>query len=127
MPLRFTATVNAFTRGIESLTPAKAVQMIEDWESALSDVEIPGSKGIMRDLASLRRQLESGSPDGDRIAALLSRLGDATQRIADRADSSGDKLKTLGEAVANAGRPDTDEDDDDGDAAASPPRRRANA
>lgn len=100
-----------------------AVQMIEDWETALSDVEVPGSKGIARDLASLRRQLESETPDEGRVLALLNRLGEATVRISERTDMSTDKLKMLGEALRDSGAP-TEEEAEDVEAAAAPVRRR---
>jgi hypothetical protein len=65
--------------------------MIEDWETALADLDVPGAKGIARDLAALRKQLEKSEPDGERVQALLHRLGTATVKIADRAEKNGDK------------------------------------
>ena len=122
MAVRFAATLNAFNRGIEDVKPANAVSMIEDWEAALSDIDIPGAKGIARDLASLRRQLDSKEPDGERIAAIVHRLGEATTKIAARADKNGDKLTDLGKALSESGTPQHDEEHDA--AAAAAPRRR---
>ena len=123
MAIRFTATLNAFNRGIEETKPRQGTSMIEDWEAALSDVDIPGSKGIARDLASLRRQLEAAEPDTQRIEALLHRLGTAVTKIADKADKNGDKLKQLGEALSQSGSEQADEDEDT--EAAANPRRKA--
>lgn len=55
MAVRFAATINAFNRGIEDIKPAAAVSLIEDWETALADVDVPGAKGISRDLTALRK------------------------------------------------------------------------
>lgn len=112
MAIRFTATLNAFARGIEDTRPKSAVSMIEDWETALAETDIAGTKGIARDLASLRRQLESAEPDGERVEALLHRLGQATTRIAERADKNGDKIRQLGEALTESGKEQGDEEED---------------
>lgn len=122
MAVRFTATLNAFNRGIEETRPKQGVSMIEDWEAALSETDVPGTKGIARDLASLRRQLEASEPDRERIEALLHRLGTAVTKIADKADKQGDKLKQLGEALSQSGTEQQDEEEDR-EAAANPKRR----
>lgn len=121
MAVKFAGTMNAINRGLESTKPDKGANMIEDWESALADLDVPGSKGILRDLTSLRKQLERDEPDADRVHALLHRLGEATVKIADRADKNGDKIKALGEALIEAGEEETDEEEDT--EAASAPRR----
>ncbi|WP_236697543.1 hypothetical protein [Sphingomonas sp. Leaf357] len=97
--------------------------MIEDWEAALADIDVAGAKGILRDLASLRKQLEKEDPDADRVHALLHRLGAATTRIAEKSDKSQDKLKALGEALTEAGE-DSPDEEEDVVAAASPKRAR---
>ncbi len=123
MALKFAGTMNAINRGLESTKPAKGADMIEDWETALSDVDVPGSKGVLRDLAALRKQLERGEPDADRIHALLHRLGEATTKIAERADTNQDKLRALGGALTEAGEAAPDEEED-AEAAANPKRGR---
>lgn len=122
MAVRFSATMNAFNRGIEDMKPATACALIEDWETALADVDVPGAKGISRDLAALRKQLESSTPDADRVAAIVARLGESVTRIAPRADKSSDKLTALGEALTDAGSAQHDEEIDE--AAAAAPRRK---
>ncbi|GGI81027.1 hypothetical protein GCM10007973_16940 [Polymorphobacter multimanifer] len=124
MAVRFAATINAFNRGIEDMKPAAAVSLIEDWETALADVDVPGAKGIARDLASLRKQIESGSPDGERIAAIIGRLGESVSRIAPRADRNGEKLTTLAEVLNESGSAQADEEIDEA-AAASARRKKA--
>ena len=123
MAVKFAGTMNAINRGLEQTKPAKGADMVEDWEAALADVDAPGAKGILRDLGSLRKQLERGEPDADRIHALLHRLGAATTKIADKAGTSQDKLKALGEALTEAGEDQPDEEED-AEAAAAPKRAR---
>ena len=126
MAVKFAGTMNAINRGLDATKPAKGADMIEDWEAALADLDVTGAKGILRDLASLRKQLEKDSPDADRVHALLHRLGGATAKIADKAESNGDKLKALGEALTEAGEESPDEDEDV-EAAAAPKRARKKA
>lgn len=126
MAVKFAGTMNAINRGLETTKPAKGADLVEDWEAALAEVDVPGAKGILRDLAALRKQLEKGEPDADRIHALLHRLGAATTKIADKADKNGDKLKALGEALTEAGEEDKDEEEDV-EAAKAPKRARKKA
>lgn len=126
MAVKFAGTMNAINRGLDATKPAKGADMIEDWEAALADLDVTGAKGILRDLASLRKQLEKDSPDADRVHALLHRLGAATAKIADKAETNGDKLKALGEALTEAGEESPDEDED-AEAAAAPKRARKKA
>jgi uncharacterized protein YmfQ (DUF2313 family) len=123
MAVKFAGTMNAINRGLADTKPDKGATMIEDWEAALADSDVTGAKGILRDLTSLRKQLEKDSPDADRVHALLHRLGEATTKIADKADKNGDKLKALGEALTEAGEEEEDEAEDT-EAAAAPKRAR---
>jgi hypothetical protein len=123
MAVKFTTTMNAINRGLETTKPAKGADLIEDWEAALADTDVSGAKGILRDLTSLRKQLEKDEPDADRVHALLHRLGEATVKISDRADKQGDKIKALGEALIEAGEEEGDEEEDT-EAAAAPKRAR---
>ena len=123
MALKFAGTMNAINRGLDTTKATKGADMIEDWEAALADVDTSGAKGILRDLGSLRKQLERDEPDADRVHALLHRLGAATTKIADKADKSQEKLKALGEALTEAGE-DTPDEEEDTAAAAAPKRAR---
>jgi hypothetical protein len=126
MAVKFAGTMNAINRGLETTKAPKGADMIEDWEAALAETDVPGAKGILRDLGSLRKQLERGEPDADRIHALLHRLGQATTKIAEKADKSQDKLRALGEALTEAGEDAPDEEEDTA-AAAAPKRGRKKA
>lgn len=123
MAVKFTTTMNAINRGLETTKPSRGADLIEDWEAALADTDVSGAKGILRDLTSLRKQLEKDEPDADRVHALLHRLGEATVKISDRADKQGDKIKALGEALIEAGEEEGDEEEDK-EAAAAPKRGR---
>jgi phosphotransferase system HPr-like phosphotransfer protein len=122
MALKFAGTMNAINRGLEGLKPAQAVHMIEDWEAALAEIDVPGAKGIARDLAALRTQLEKPEPSTMRVLTLLFRLGEATVRISARAEKNQEKINALGEALHEAGDEDPDEAEDT-EAAAAPKRR----
>lgn len=122
MAVKFAATLNAINRGLDEVKPAKGVDLIEDWETALSEIDIPGAKGISRDLAALRKQLEKTEPDSERVVKLLHRLGLATAKISEKADKQGEKIKELGDALTEAGDEDIDEVEDT-DAKATPKRR----
>jgi hypothetical protein len=126
MAAKFTGTLNAINRGLENTKPNKGADLIEDWETALSETDAPGAKGILRDLASLRKQLERGEPDSERVHALLHRLGQATTKIAGRAEKSQDKIKQLGEALTEAGEEEGDEEEDK-EAAVNPKRKSSKA
>ena len=126
MAVKFAGTMNALNRGLDATKPAKGADMVEDWEAALADTDVTGAKGILRDLGSLRKQLEKDEPDADRVYALLHRLGAATTKVADHADKNQDKLKALGEALTEAGEDQPDEEED-AEAAAAPKRGRKKA
>lgn len=65
MAVKFAGTMNAINRGLDATKPAKGADMVEDWEAALADLDVVGAKGILRDLGSLRKQLEKDEPDAD--------------------------------------------------------------
>ena len=123
MAIKFAATTNAINRGLDSAKPEQGAHLIEDWETALSDLDIPGAKGVLRDLAALRKQVEAAKPNADRIHALLHRLGEATIKLSEKAEKNGDKIKALGEALVEAGEASPDEEEDK-EAAAAPKRAR---
>ena len=122
MAIKFAATMNAVNRGLATLKPAKGVEIIEDWETALADVDLPGVKGLLRDLGALRKQLEKDQPDGARVLSLMHRLGAATVKIALKGEKSEEKLKALGDALTEAGE-DAPDEEEDAEAAANPKRK----
>lgn len=102
MPLKFAETMKAAEHGFDKTPVSKGVELIEGWEAALSDVDVPGAKGVAKDLESLKKQLQKPEPDAEHIGKLLHQLGEATTKIADRADKSDDKLKALGTALTGS-------------------------
>lgn len=97
----FAATANAFEKGIESITPAAAIKLIDGWEVALADLDVPGAKGISGDLERLKKALHADEPDAEKIKAIVGKLGEATTKIAGRADDkSQDKVAALGKALS---------------------------
>jgi hypothetical protein len=101
MPARFAATATAFEKSIENTKPAAAIKLIEGWEEALSSVDIPGAKGIARDLEALKKALGADEPDGERVKTLLGKLAEAVTKIAGRTDGNVQtKIEELGKALA---------------------------
>ncbi|QXQ04938.1 hypothetical protein KX816_11585 [Sphingosinicellaceae bacterium] len=103
MPARFTTTANAFEKGIEKTKPDAGIKLIEYWEEALSSVDIPGTKGIARDLEALKKALGNETPDEERIKNLLGKLSEEVTKIAGRTEGAVQpKLNDLGEALKAA-------------------------
>ena len=98
--MKFADTIHTIEKG----NSGHAASLIGEWEKELGKIDVPGAKGILHNLESLRKQFEKDEPDADRVAKLLSELGEATTKIAGHADSSGDKLKELGAALNKAAK-----------------------
>ncbi len=102
MPARFTATENAFEKGVENITPAAAIKLIDDWETSLKDADIPGAKGIVRDLEALKKALHADQPDAAAIRKLVGKLGEETTKIAGHATpATKDKVEALGKTLSS--------------------------
>lgn len=102
MPARFTATENAFEKGVSSITPAAAVKLIDDWEIALKDADFAGAKTIVHDLDALKKALHADKPDGAAIKKLVSKLADETTKSAGHATpATKDKVAALGKTLAS--------------------------
>ena len=106
MPARFTATLNAFEKGIENTKPQAATKIIQAWEDELANTDVSGAKGIAGDLASLRKALEKDEPDSERVTKLLGDLAEATNKIAGRVEDGkiAPKLEELGKALEGSGQ-----------------------
>lgn len=104
MPARFAATENAVEKGLENVTPAAGIKLIDSWIEAVQDVEVPGIKGLAKDLEGLKKQLEADEPDQAKIKALVAKLGEATTKSAAKAEKENvkPKLESLGDALAKA-------------------------
>ena len=105
MPARFTTLTNALDKGVETLKPDAGIKQIEYWENELKDVDVSGVKGLLADLASLKKKLQAEEPDGEAIKKLVAKLGGETGRIAGRVedDKVAEKLKDVGERLEKAG------------------------
>jgi len=86
VPASFSATMNALRKGVTRMSADAAIKKIEGWEEALQEVDLPGTRSILRDLSALKRQLEQDEPDGERVRSIMARLADATMKIASRVD-----------------------------------------
>ena len=105
MAARFTTLANALDKGIESMKPDAGVKQIEYWENELKDVEVSGVKGLLHDLESLKKKLQSDDVDGEAVKTLLAKIGGETTRIAGRSDDKiQDKLKEVGEKLEAAAK-----------------------
>lgn len=103
MPARFVATANAFEKGVDSITPAAAIKLIDGWEESLKDLDVPGAKTIVRDLEALKKALGGDEPDAAKIKTLVGKLADETTKIAGHApEATKDKVAELGKALKAA-------------------------
>lgn len=97
---QFDATIKHLKEGVKGFTVSAAVKNIEGWEETLGKSEAPGTKGIIRDLESLKKHLHADPIDGEAVRKLVVKLGHETVTIAGKADSkNADKIKALGEAL----------------------------
>ena len=115
MAAYFSGTLKALRGGATRMSARAAIKNIEHWEEALEDVDVPGVKGIVRDLGALKKCLEADDMDHERIGHLMARLGKATRTIAGRAeDRFQDKIEEMGDALIEASESQGDEDERDG-------------
>ncbi|MDN3566665.1 hypothetical protein ACFQY5_31935 [Paeniroseomonas aquatica] len=97
---QFAATIKHIQEGVKGFTVSAAVKNIEGWETTLEKMDTPGTKGILRDLGALKKQLQAEPIDGEAVQKLVGKLGKETVTLAGKADSkNADKVKTLGEAL----------------------------
>jgi hypothetical protein len=100
---QFDATIKHIKDGVKSITISAAVKNIEGWETTLEKIEVPGAKGIIRDLESLKKHLHADPIDGEAVKKLVLKLGKETVTIAGKTHSkNGEKVKALGEALTSA-------------------------
>ena len=102
---QFAATINKICGGVKAFTISAAVKNIEGWETALSDMDTSGAKGMVRDLGRLKKLLQAEEIDGEAVKELIGKLGEATVKLAGKAESkNAEKVKQLGEALTAAAR-----------------------
>lgn len=100
---QFAATINKISEGAKAFTIAAAVKNIEGWEETLGEMDTPGAKGIVRDLERLKKLLRAEEIDGEAVKQVVGKLGEATVKLAGRADSkNAEKVQQLGEALTKA-------------------------
>jgi hypothetical protein len=101
MPQRFTATENAFEKGIEKTSPKQGAKLAGEWVEELRKAEFPGAKGLAGDLERLEKLLNDDEADGEKIGSLLEKLGEATAKAADRAQDEkvAEKVRSLAQAM----------------------------
>jgi hypothetical protein len=103
MPTKIEPTVTML-KGELSGGVKKGAEMIGKWEADLAKADWRGAKAIHDNLASLRHQLEGGSPDGAKIKSLLTTLGEETERAAAHAGANSEAVKSLGAALTGAAK-----------------------
>ena len=102
---QFAATIKHIQEGVKGFTVSAAVKNIEGWENTLGKMDTPGTKGILRDLGALKKQLHAEPIDGDAVMKLVGKLGKETVTLAGKADSkNAEQVKSLGEALQRHGR-----------------------
>ena len=100
MPQRFTATANAFEKGIENTSAKAGAKLAGDWAEAVHQADFTGSKGLASNLEKLQKELSADEPNGEKIQTLLQTIGEATAKSADRADD--EKVATKVRELATA-------------------------
>ena len=101
MPQRFTATENAFEKGIENTSPKAGAKLAGDWVEALQKADFPGAKGLAGNLEKLQKELSGDEPDGAKIKTLMEQIGEATAKSAERAEEEkvAAKVRELADAM----------------------------
>ena len=87
MPADLQATIDAANGGLSNVPPAAGAQLIAQWEQDVAGLDSPDGADLKRDLASLRQELESGSPDLEKASQLVRSLGAKTTSIGESAGS----------------------------------------
>jgi hypothetical protein len=101
MPQRFTATENAFEKGIENTSAKQGAKLAGEWVEELRKADFTGAKGLASELERLEKLLGEDEPNAERIQSLLEKIGEATAKAADRAEDPkvAEKVRKLAEAM----------------------------
>jgi hypothetical protein len=101
---QYAATIRKLKEGVKGFTISAAVKNIEGWEEALGELDTPGVKGVAGDLRKLKRLIQADPIDGEAVKQVLQKLGEATLRVAERADDKkAARIREIGEALQQAG------------------------
>ena len=101
MPQRFTATENAFEKGIENTSARQGAKLAGDWVDELRKADFTGAKGLASELERLEKLLNEDEPDAKRLETLLEKIGLDTAKAADRAEDPkiAHKVRKLADAM----------------------------
>ncbi len=101
MPQRFTATENAFEKGIENTSAKQGAKLVGEWVEELRKADFSGAKGLASELERLEKLLTAEEPDGQKIQTLLEKIGADTAKAADRAEDEkvAEKVRKLAQAM----------------------------
>lgn len=101
MPQRFTATENAFEKGIENTSAKQGTKLAGEWVEELRKADFTGAKGLATDLERLEKLLGENEPNGEKIQSLLEKIGEGTAKAAERADDEkvAKKVRKLAEVM----------------------------
>ncbi len=101
MPQRFTATENAFEKGIENTSAKQGAKLVGEWVEELRKADFSGAKGLASELERLEKLLTAEEPDGQKIQTLLEKIGADTAKAADRAEDEkvAEKVRKLAHAM----------------------------
>lgn len=100
MPQRFTATEDAFEKGIEKTSPKQGAKLAGEWVEELRKADFTGAKGLASELERLEKLLNEDEPDGKRVRELLDKIAEGTAKAADRAEDEKIAAKVRGLAEA---------------------------
>jgi len=102
---RYAHTQHAIEKGLDQVAAEAGITLLDDWIEQLKGADEPGVAGVAKDLARLKAELGKGAPKADAVLKLVLKPGVAATRLADAAEGTkGEKLRTLGEALTNAGQ-----------------------
>ena len=101
MPQRFTATENAFDKGIEKTSAKQGAKLAGDWVEEIRKADFTGAKGLASELERLEKLLSADEPDAEKLGPLMEKIGQDTAKAADRADDPkvAEKVRKLAEAM----------------------------
>jgi hypothetical protein len=101
MPQRFTATENAFDKGIEKTSPKQGAKLAGEWVEELRKADFTGAKGLASELERLEKLLNADEPDGEKVRKLLDQIGEGTAKAAERAEDErvAEKVRKLAQAM----------------------------
>lgn len=101
MTQRFTATENAFEKGIENTSAKQGAKLVGEWVEELKNAEFTGAKGLASDLEKLEKLLGEDEPNAEKIQPLLEKIGSGTAKAAERADDPkvAEKVRKLAQAM----------------------------